>query len=214
MEHRFRLIIVRLTTESLFLEQIGQQAKAMPSRVFIAPICVAVLLFTIWVAVLALPGAWLACVILFVSFPIVAIPPAILLPFALVVLFWRRHRISGVTMLGGIMTVIIMAGVPTPVESLSGKVVDLLHLMNYRGVLDKDSQEIQRQGISPAIAVVDIDGFGSMTSGIALDPTGEILLPPSKRSKGWLATAGQTELGADSLEARHIAGNYYAWFHY
>jgi hypothetical protein len=41
-----------------------------------------------------------------------------------------------------------------------------------------------------------------------VDPTGEIVLPADRRSKAWAATAGQTELGVEGLEARHIVGNY------
>jgi hypothetical protein len=52
-----------------------------------------------------------------------------------------------------------------------------------------------------------------MTSGIAFDPTGEIVLPSNKRSQAWMAAAGQTELGVEELQARHIVGDYYSWFH-
>jgi hypothetical protein len=57
------------------------------------------------------------------------------------------------------------------------------------------------------------NGFGSLTSGLVYDPSGEIALPPNQRSKSWTDGPGATELGIDKLEVHHIFGPYYHWFH-
>jgi len=53
-----------------------------------------------------------------------------------------------------------------------------------------------------------------MTSGIAYDPSGEIMLPADRRSAGWKASVGQSELGVTDFQARPIVGAYYSWFHF
>ncbi len=77
----------------------------------------------------------------------------------------------------------------------------------------EQAAELRRKGVSPAIAVIGIEGFGSLTFGIALDPTGEIAVARDKRSKAWTEVAASTELSIEGMEAHHIVGDYYSWFH-
>ena len=67
--------------------------------------------------------------------------------------------------------------------------------------------------MSPPIGVLAVQGFGSLTSGLALDPSRELGLPPELRSAAWKASGDHTELSVDSIETWHIIGDYYAWFH-
>ena len=178
------------------------------------PLLVSLALFAVCVAVFAIPGAWMLLAILYVGYSGFSIAAAALLLVAVVFVFWRRHWISGAAMLIGISLVAGSAIVPIPADSISRKAAELVGVVCYYRIMQGQLEEQKKNGVSPAIAVISIDGFGSMTSGIAYDPTGEILLPPASRSKSWVATAGQTELGLEGLEARHIIGNYYSWFHY
>ena len=100
-------------------------------------------------------------------------------------------------MLGGLIAIALLACVPTVARSPAEWTAELAQLVFYRGTLLRQADELRRSGVSPAVAAVAIDGFGSMTSGIALDPTGEILLTPDKRSRQWTAAAGKTELGVE-----------------
>lgn len=178
------------------------------------PLLVSLALFAVCVAVFAIPGAWLLLAILYVEHSRIMTAAAALLLVTVVFVFWRRHWISGAAMLIGISLVAVSATVPVPADSISRRAADLVGVMRYYRIVQDQLEEQKKNGVSPAVAVIPIDGFGSMTSGIAYDPTGEILLPPASRSKSWVATAGQTELGLEGLEARHIVGNYYSWFHY
>ncbi len=178
------------------------------------PLLVSLVLFAASVAASAIPGAWLFLVILYVVNPGITIAAATLPLIMVVFVFWWRHWISGAAMLIGIFLVAVSATVPAPADSISRRAADLVDVVRYYRVVQGQLQDLENSGASPAVAVIPIDGFGSMTRGIAYDPTGEILLPPASRSKSWVATAGQTELGLEGLEARHIIGNYYSWFHY
>ncbi|HEY4370215.1 MAG TPA: hypothetical protein VGN07_23490 [Steroidobacteraceae bacterium] len=176
---------------------------------------IALLLFLLWIALLAVPGAWVIFSIYTVSVTkTVLVCSALAVALTLVGLCWWHHWISGATMLCGLIAVALLASQPTVAKSPSRRVADVAQLIYYRDALLRQVAELQRKGTSPAVAAIAVDGFGSMTSGIALDPTGEIFLKPDRRSKSWTATAGQTEIGIETLEARHIVGDYYSWFHY
>jgi hypothetical protein len=189
-------------------------APRLDWRLVGAPLLIALALFGAWVAVLAVPGAWLLPAFVIASTPRTAIGAASAVAAAIVLFFWRRHWVSGAMMLAGIILAVVASTVPMPAESLATRTAYLVYVVRYHDVIEDQLKDLRKRGISPAVAVVSIDGFGSMTNGIAYDPTGEILLPPAKRSRSWMATAGETELGVDGLEARRIVGNYYSWFHY
>ena len=180
------------------------------------PLVVTFLLLAFWVAVLAIPGA-LLIVLLFVlgllGTQIGLLIGALLLAAALIVPFWWRHWISGLTMMAGLVLVILLASLPTFATSPAEWVAHLAQVVYYRPVLLQQAAELESKGLAPAVAGHGLDGFGSLTSGIALDPSGEILLPPDRRSQAWMATGGQTELAVRGMEAHHIIGNYYSWFH-
>jgi len=184
-------------------------------RLGLAPLAVALLLFALWIAKLAVPGAWLIVAVYTVSLPkATLVVGALVIAITMVALFWWRHWISGATMLFGLIALVLLASQPTVGRPPSRSVADVVQLIYYRNDLLRQAAELRRTGTSPAVASITIDGFGSMANGIALDPTGEILLQAEKRSKSWTATTGQTELGVEGLEARHLVGNYYSWFHY
>jgi hypothetical protein len=73
--------------------------------------------------------------------------------------------------------------------------------------------EAKNSGQISPLGQADIDGLGSLASGLVYDPSGEIALPPNQRSKAWTDGPGATELGIDRLEVHHIFGPYYQWFH-
>ncbi len=192
------------------------QAEGMRARLgrVLAPLAVTLALFAAYVAVYAVPGAWLLTILLVAPSPVAAAIGGAFLALGLTWLFWRRHWISGAAMLAGLVALVLAVSLPDPADSLGGRAIDLAHVVAYRGTLQEMADQARAQGVSPVIAVHAIDGFGSMTSGIAYDESGEVGLPPEKRSKGWQTVAGETELSVDGLEARHIIGGYYAWFHY
>ncbi len=180
----------------------------------LAPLAVTLALFGAYVAVYAVPGAWLLTALVVAPSPAGAAIVGVFLAIGLTWIFWRRHWISGATMLGGLVALVLAVSLPDPADSVAGRAIDLAHVAAYSGALQEMAEQARAQGVSPVIAVLAIDGFGSMTSGIAYDESGEVALPPEKRSKAWQTVAGETELSVDGLQARHIVGGYYAWFHY
>jgi hypothetical protein len=87
-------------------------------RLVLVPAAVTLLLLCVWVTILAVPGAFLLTAIYFASLP----PAAIVIgplsgAAALVLLFWWRHRVSGASMLCGLITVLALACVPTVATS-------------------------------------------------------------------------------------------------
>lgn len=179
-----------------------------------APLCVVFLLLAFWIALLAIPGAWLLTAIFIAPMSMTALLiGAAVSALALVTLFWRRHWVSGVTMGLGLVTLVLLTTQPNIGNSPARWVANLTQVAYYRGALLRQARELSQEGVSPALAAIGIDGFGSLTSGVALDPTGEILLPPDKRSDAWKAAANHSELGVDDLQGVHVIGDYYSWFH-
>lgn len=180
----------------------------------VAPLALAFGLFVAYVATLAVPGAWFPIVWVEVLVtPALSAVAAIALALMVTVWFWRRHRLSGAAMLAGFITLTVAASAPDPADSLAHWASGLAQVVAYQHALRQQADLLYQNGYTP-VAVMPLDGFGSMTSGIAYDPTGEILLPAGQRSKSWWAVAGQTDLAAADLEAWPIMGSYYSWFHY
>jgi hypothetical protein len=180
----------------------------------VMPLVVALVLFAIGVALLAVPGAWLFVALFLTVLPAAAeVAIATIIATALVALFWWRDRTAGIAMTCGLIAVAMLIGAPTLADSPAHRVAELAQVAYYSGDLRSQEAELRRKGVSPAVAVKLLDGFISVAWGLALDPSGEITLPPGKRSAAWQATAGQTEIGINTLQARHVIGDYYAWSH-
>lgn len=180
------------------------------------PLLVAFLLLAAWIALLAIPGAFLIAMLLALellrSETALSIS-ALVLAAALILLFWRHHWISGVAMVAGLTIALVLACEPSLSTSPAQWTAGLARIVYYRSNLLRQAEELRKQGLSPTVACIVVDGFGSMTSGVALDPSGEILLPAEKRSQAWVATGGKTELAVEDMEAHHVIGDYYVWFH-
>jgi hypothetical protein len=181
--------------------------------VFIVPVLLGLVLFTVWVTLAALPYGWLYLLAPLVH-PVWSIALALLL-LALMGVLERlgllQRLIDGRTMLIVLVALFLTIFLPFPKSTISQKVVDAIRVMMYRDDLQLLERQLRAKGVVPPIAVIPIDGFGSLASGVAYDPTGEILLRPDKRSAAWIAQSG--ELSVDGLDVRHVVGSYYAWFH-
>ena len=64
----------------------------------------------------------------------------------------------------------------------------------------------------PRLAVFTMDGFISMSSGVAFDESDEIGLPPGQQTDAWKVRAADTELSAGDFVAKRLIGHYYRWW--
>jgi hypothetical protein len=175
-----------------------------------APIGVSLAFAALWTAILAIPVAWFIFVFAWALGWAWLLLPFLGLP---AVIFWQQHWIKGSSMVVGLVAVCTFATVPSINRSLSRRVADLVDVMYYRGEMQRALAYSQGEGDSPALGVQTIGGFGSVAWGFVLDPSGEILLPPTRRSSAWTAVSKGTELDGEDLEARHVIGDYYGWGH-
>jgi hypothetical protein len=142
------------------------------------------------------------------------IPIAAILAIAVVSFFyWRRHWLSGFSLICAAPLVIALGIFPHPVNSPVGWAANVLKVIYYHDDLQRSYLEAKKSGQTSAVGQVYTDGFGSLTAGLAYDPSREIAQPADQRSKAWTDGPGATELGNDSFEAHHIFGPYYQWFH-
>jgi UDP-N-acetylmuramyl pentapeptide phosphotransferase/UDP-N-acetylglucosamine-1-phosphate transferase len=179
---------------------------------FILPVLVGVVLFAAWVILQAIPYGWLYLA-LPLEHPIWSITLSLLLLVLIGVLErfgLLRRLIDGRTTLIVLVAVFLMIFLPFP----RLYAVDALRVMMYHDQLQLLERQLRTRGVTPAVAVIPLDGFGNLASGVAYDPTGEILLPPARRSPAWTANAVDAdELSVSGIEVRHVVGGYYAWFH-
>jgi hypothetical protein len=180
-------------------------------RLLVPGITLFVLLVIVSVVARSLPPLLLV-VGLFYGFG--AVPIALILGIAALSFFyWRRHWLSGLSLVCAAPLVIVVGFFPNPVDSPVGWAANVLRVVYYRHELQQTYVEAKNSGQTLPLGQADIDGFGSLTSGLVYDPSGEIALPPNRRSKAWADGPGTTELGIDRLEVHHIFGPYYHWFH-
>lgn len=175
---------------------IARPVKAVGAAVLVA--------FISSVAILAIPGSGFLVLLLTLSIGTIIL-------VALFIALWRRHwALIGYGVVS-LFAIALLEVVPSPSESAATYSAWLVRVVLYRSDLKIMAKTIGEKRGLPPIAAVGIDGFGSMTDGIAVDPTGEILLQPSKRSEAWKEAAEYTDIGLPDLHARHIVGPYYRW---
>ena len=179
---------------------------------------------------LLFPGIILFVVLLILSVVARSLPPLLLvaglfygfgvIPIALTLaiaalsfLYWRRHWLSGLSVVCAAPLVIVVGFIPNPPNSPVGWAANVLKVIYYNRDLHETYANAKKSGQSLPLGQADIDGFGSLASGLIYDPSGEIGLPPDQRSRAWTDGPGTTELGIKNLEVHHIFGPYYQWFH-
>ncbi len=177
------------------------------------PLLISAFCLLAWVLILAVPNAWLLVAVIIAPAPLGAAIGVALVALAVVVAFWMKRRSSGIAMIIGFAVVYALGWPSEPLKAPATYLANLLRVTYYSDDLRRMADRERQQGITPALGVRDVDGFGSLTSGVAYDPTRELSRPPSLRSPAWVAAANRTELGVPGLEARHVIGDYYVWFH-
>jgi hypothetical protein len=126
---------------------------------------------------------------------------------------WRRHWISGLCVLCAPIFVFMLGAFPNPVASPTGWAANIARVCYFRSELERSYVDAKNRGESVPVGQLYLDGFGSLTSGLAYDPSREIAMPVYRRSASWVSGPGQTELGLKNLEVHHVVGSYYYWFH-
>jgi len=128
-------------------------------------------------------------------------------------IYWRRHRLSGLSLPCAAPLVFACGIFPKPIYSPVGWAANVVKVIYYHNDLQRSYVEAKKSGQSSPVGQIYTDGLGSVALGLAYDPSGEISLPAGQRSQAWTDGPGATELGIHSLEAHHIFGPYYQWFH-
>lgn len=157
------------------------------------------------VALMVLPGAWM--------FAPVVVSAAVLFWIAICVGSARRGKFEGAVM---VMVPPLLIGamlLPHPSASISRWLADLVDITTYRGALLRQVDGSSSGTPNATIGVVAIDGFGSMTRGVAFDASRGLDDPSAVRDPKWRAALEATELSVPGTEIKHVVGAYYSWFH-
>ena len=68
-----------------------------------------------------------------------------------------------------------------------------------------------RMNDGPRLAVFMMNGFISMSSGVAFDESDEIILPAGKQTDAWKVRAAHTEFSTGDFVAKRLIGHYCRW---
>jgi hypothetical protein len=167
--------------------------------------------FAASVAVFTIPGAFLLLLIFgMYAWRVLAVIVVFLVVVAARAGRWKLLAEVAI----GTAIVAVLASLPQPSDSFTSRASWLVVLAVHSHELRAAADAERRAGNPRPVVAISTDGFGSMTSGIAYDPSGEIMFPAARRSAGWKAAVGQSELGVTDFVARPILGAYYSWFHY
>jgi hypothetical protein len=195
-----------LTTESLMRRTLRRTIQLL-----VPGITLFTVLLIVSIVGRALPVP-LAVGLLFYGFGL--IPVTVILGIVIAsLIYWRRHWLSGLSLLCTAPLVLVCGVFPKPIYSPVGWAANALKVIYYHDDLQRAYQAARMRGQTPPVGQILTDGLGSVALGLAYDPSGEIALPANQRSPAWTAGPGATELGIENLEAHHIWGAYYQWFH-
>jgi hypothetical protein len=140
---------------------------------------------------LLVPGLTLFVVLLIVSVAVRSLSPLLLvgalfygfgvIPIGLILaiaalsfLYWRRHRLSGLSLVCAAPLVFAVGIFPNPVNSPVGWTANVLKVVYYHHDLQQSYSEAKNSGEALPLGQADIDGFGSLAAGLVYDPSGEI----------------------------------------
>jgi hypothetical protein len=126
---------------------------------------------------------------------------------------WSSHWARGLAVLCAPLLVLLLGVVPKPVTSPVGWAANVARVVYFQSELQRSYLDEKARGEPLPVGQLAIDGFGSLTSGLAYDPSHELGVPPNKRSDAWMLARGRAELGSSNLEVHRILGSYYFWFH-
>lgn len=142
-----------------------------------------------------------------------AIPAFLVFWMALAVWSTRRGPGAATAMIVIPLTVIALMSLPSPSKSLSRWAADALDVAAYRDELLRQMNTRRSDGAARRIAVLPLAGFGSLTSGLAYDPSRNLDHPLLATDPQWRAAFEATELALPYSNVRHVLGPYYSWFH-
>jgi hypothetical protein len=141
------------------------------------------------------------------------VPTFVVLWLALAVYAGRKGPRSVAAMILVPAAVFAMALLPTPARSLSRWLADVADVAAFRGDLLRQMNTLHDNAGGEHIVVVILQGFGSLTSGLAYDPSRGLDNPSRATNPQWRSAFEATELSLPDAEIRHVVGPYYSWFH-
>jgi hypothetical protein len=176
------------------------------------PTSFAIVLFLLCVALLAIPGSRLF--LLFFGFPVIGvislIPIALSCFVAATCLKERRYLKSLSALVLPILCTIATLNYGTTLRTCASVANYVQFYVGYPFFAHAVSQ--LPRNARPRLAVFTMDGFISMSNGVAFDESDELDLPAGKQTGEWKVRAEHTELSTGDFVAKKLIGHYYLWW--
>jgi hypothetical protein len=176
------------------------------------PTKVAAVLFLVCVALFAIPGARLF--VLFFGLPAIAvislIPIALSCFVAATSLNQRRYLKALSALVLPFFCTIAALNFGTALRTCASAANYVQFYVGYPFFALAVSQ--LPGNARPRLAVFTMDGFNSMSNGVAFDESDELELPAGRQTNAWKGRAEHTELSTGDFVAKKLSGHYYLWW--
>jgi hypothetical protein len=195
------------------LTSVARSGRSQLARDFLMwPTYLAIGLFLLFVALFAIPRSQV--LLLFFGMPVIAIATLIPIAISCVVaaasLKRQRYLRALSALVLPVLCTIAAVNYGTTLKTCAAAADYVQFYVGYPLFAHAVSQLPRNNG--PRLAVFTMDGFISMSSGVAFDESDEISLSAGKQTDAWKIRAAHTELSTDDFVAKRLVGHYYRWW--
>jgi hypothetical protein len=205
-------ISMRQIWKSISTSSAGSGRSRLGRDFLMWPTFLATGLFLLFVALFAIPRS--RVFLLFFGMPVIAvgslIPIALSCFVAVTSLKERRYLKALSALVLPIVCTIAAVNYGTTLRTCATAANYVQFYVGYPFFAHAVSQLPRNAG--PRLAVFTMDGFISMSNGVAFDESDEVGLPAGQQTDEWKVRATHTELSTGVFVAKRLIGHYYLWW--
>jgi hypothetical protein len=206
------MLLMGRISKSILTSDAGSGRPQLGRDFLVWPILLATGLFLLFVALFAIPRS--RVLLLFFGVPVIAIvtliPVALSCFVAVASLKGRRYLRALSALVLPIVCAIAAVNYGGTLRTCAAAADYVQFYVGYPFFAHAVSQLPRNEG--PRLAVFTMDGFISMSSGVAFDESDEIGLAAGQQTDAWKVRAAHTELSAGDFVAKRLLGHYYRWW--
>jgi hypothetical protein len=206
------MILMRQTWKSISTSAAGSGRSQLGRDFLMWPTFFTIGLFLLFVTLFVIPRS--RVFLLFFGIPVIAIGTLIPIARSCFVaaasLKGRRYLRALSALVLPIVCTIAAANYGSALKTCAAAADYVQFYVGYPFFAHAVSQLPRNDG--PRLAVFTMDGFLSMSSGVAFDESDEIILPAGKQTDAWKVRAAHTEFSTGDFVAKRLIGHYYRWW--
>jgi hypothetical protein len=165
--------------------------------------------FTAWTLVLSIPGAVLFIVMASVLGSPLLIAVPLMAARSLVVLLSSHRFVAAFSMVVSAIALGFLVYYPSPPRSAAWAAAKWIQFAYLRPKLDALAQSNCKNHQDPCVTILEVDGFLSMSHGLAYDASHELALSVGAQSHRWKLAVAGTLLDGSCWTADQLLDSYF-----